>query len=516
MPFPGNLSTGTVTGTFIVTDGTPARGSVRFTAEAAYALDATANVILVSLSRTVRLDENGSFTVTLAATDDPDLVPADFTYRVRPMIDGLPMPAFSISVPSDSAQDLADIAPAPGSGGTLPEGPLDPAVADLVPGPSLTHDALVDLIEETAPGGGGGGAVDSVNGHTGVVVLVKSDLSLGNVDNTSDVNKPVSTATSTAISAASTADRTRSNHTGTQSAGTITGLATVATTGAYSDLSGPPTIPDDTTLVHKTGTETVAGVKTFSSSPVVPDSSFTIAKTTGLQTAIDGKSATGHVHPASDVTSGTLAVARIGSGTAAAGKYVDGGTGAWTTLPAGGDVSPYLAGDYPVEAYGFFATSVRPEATTASANLDVIWSVRLPVLAGQVITRAGTWVHTAGSSMTGLVGFALYDDAGALVTSTATDTALFATTGWRFKSFPSPVAAEGSDRYVWLRAQVEAQSGAWPILGFRTGPDLLNGGFAAHRRVFYVGSRVSTWPGTFSPLTDGSEGSGYIPIMGLG
>ena len=36
--------------------------------------------------------------------------------------------------------------------------------------------------------------------------------------------------------------RDRSTHTGTQTAGTITGLATVATTGAYGDLSGRPTL----------------------------------------------------------------------------------------------------------------------------------------------------------------------------------------------------------------------------------------------------------------------------------
>lgn len=48
-------------------------------------------------------------------------------------------------------------------------------------------------------GSGGAGAVDSVNGQTGVVVLTKSDLSLGNVDNTSDANKPVSSATQTAL-----------------------------------------------------------------------------------------------------------------------------------------------------------------------------------------------------------------------------------------------------------------------------------------------------------------------------
>lgn len=43
------------------------------------------------------------------------------------------------------------------------------------------------------------GAVDSVAGKTGVVTLVKADVGLGNVDNTSDANKPISTATQTAL-----------------------------------------------------------------------------------------------------------------------------------------------------------------------------------------------------------------------------------------------------------------------------------------------------------------------------
>ena len=41
--------------------------------------------------------------------------------------------------------------------------------------------------------------VDSVNGQTGVVVITASDVGLGNVDNTSDLNKPISTATQTAL-----------------------------------------------------------------------------------------------------------------------------------------------------------------------------------------------------------------------------------------------------------------------------------------------------------------------------
>ena len=43
------------------------------------------------------------------------------------------------------------------------------------------------------------GAVDSVAGKTGVVTLVKADVELANVDNTSDANKPISTATQNAL-----------------------------------------------------------------------------------------------------------------------------------------------------------------------------------------------------------------------------------------------------------------------------------------------------------------------------
>jgi len=43
------------------------------------------------------------------------------------------------------------------------------------------------------------GGVTSVNGHTGFVTLTTGDLGLGNVDNTSDLNKPISTAVQAAL-----------------------------------------------------------------------------------------------------------------------------------------------------------------------------------------------------------------------------------------------------------------------------------------------------------------------------
>ena len=50
--------------------------------------------------------------------------------------------------------------------------------------------------------------VQSVAGKTGAVALVKADVGLGNVDNTSDANKPVSTAQAATI-AAEVANRVR-------------------------------------------------------------------------------------------------------------------------------------------------------------------------------------------------------------------------------------------------------------------------------------------------------------------
>lgn len=47
--------------------------------------------------------------------------------------------------------------------------------------------------------GAGKGSVISVNNMTGEVVLTKANIGLGNVDNTSDKNKPISTAQQTAL-----------------------------------------------------------------------------------------------------------------------------------------------------------------------------------------------------------------------------------------------------------------------------------------------------------------------------
>lgn len=66
------------------------------------------------------------------------------------------------------------------------------------------------------------GPVASVAGKTGAVTLAKADVSLGNVDNTSDAAKPISMATQTALNGKAAASHGHA-------VGDITGLGTAAT-----------------------------------------------------------------------------------------------------------------------------------------------------------------------------------------------------------------------------------------------------------------------------------------------
>jgi hypothetical protein len=99
--------------------------------------------------------------------------------------------------------------------------------------------------------------VQSVSGRTGNVTLTKSDVGLSNVDNTSDADKPVSTATQTALNA-------KQN---------TLSLTTTGTSGAATLIGSTLNIPQ-----YSGGGSTTWGSITG-----------TLSNQTDLQTALDGK-----------------------------------------------------------------------------------------------------------------------------------------------------------------------------------------------------------------------------------
>jgi len=67
----------------------------------------------------------------------------------------------------------------------------------------------------------GTGAAWAVSDYLPAAIYTAASLGLGNVDNTSDINKPVSTLQAAADAAVQAAATSRANHTGTQLANTI-------------------------------------------------------------------------------------------------------------------------------------------------------------------------------------------------------------------------------------------------------------------------------------------------------
>lgn len=202
MALPVNVDKGTVNFLLMDTTGTFATGTLKFQPEftALKNVSATPPTIILPAAVTVNLVD-GAGSVELVATDDPDNNPQDWTYKVSASLGGgATLTSFSISVPSGSTQDLADLQPVTSSKGVATiVGPGVPAGGDagqiLQKNTSNDYDtSWVNAPEGT--GGGGGGAITSVNGQVGVVVLSAADvgaMSSGYVPDWSDLtNKPAS------------------------------------------------------------------------------------------------------------------------------------------------------------------------------------------------------------------------------------------------------------------------------------------------------------------------------------
>lgn len=160
---------------------------------------------------------------------------------------------------------------------------------------------------------------------------------------------------------------------------------------------------------------------------------------------------------------------------------------------------------FPLSGYGLVGASDDPSNITATNSLSAgvaVWH-RIYVPANTAINGAATYVNSAGSTVgAGIQGFSVYEESGTLVASVSSNT-IFTSTGWRSAAFSSPVAAQGSGRFVYVGFVCNLTS-APTTAGAGTGAPAFNGGVSVtNRRCFYA-SGVTSWPSSITVASHGT------------
>ena len=189
MTLPADYDTVTVRGGYVYLDGSPAAGRVTFTGKT-IATSAATRTMIVPATITATLDNTGRFEIQLPATNDPDIQPNGWTYKVEEKFNAGGGRTFEIDVPvsaKESGIELATVAPAIPSQGsptafvTLTEfhrhladgetgggGPSGPVAWNEVTGKPDTFPPATHQHAQTDIAGLGqalAGKADAVHGH---------------------------------------------------------------------------------------------------------------------------------------------------------------------------------------------------------------------------------------------------------------------------------------------------------------------------------------------------------------
>lgn len=152
MSLPADFGTGTVTGHWVTSRGLDARGRVVFTPRPNFMVSVGEQMIVLPNPVTATL-RDGAISVVLPATDDVDITPVGWTWRVECQISGLDIAPFDIVLPEGSTVDLSSVVEVDaGSGTTITTGPTGPqGEPGVVAATGLaTYDAETQTIDVTA------------------------------------------------------------------------------------------------------------------------------------------------------------------------------------------------------------------------------------------------------------------------------------------------------------------------------------------------------------------------------
>jgi hypothetical protein len=153
-----NLTTVTLTGSYVNFEGTAIEGQVRFSIGEVLR-NGTDDQMVAPSSVVVPLS-SGSFSVSLPATNDPDVVPNPFVYTVEESFPNGRTYEISLPYTTSGSLDLADISPDP----TLDESYV--AAVDLTSWNTLESnitalDAFIDQVADKFPASGQYWYIDS-------------------------------------------------------------------------------------------------------------------------------------------------------------------------------------------------------------------------------------------------------------------------------------------------------------------------------------------------------------------